>query len=150
MRTIPTLVLAVALAALAQPALAQTTALVGGRIIDGSGKVIEAGTVVMAGGKITAVGPASTPVPAGATRIDVKGKTLLPGLVNAHGHVADTVGLSTDSQAGVARENLVRQLRTYAMYGVTTVFSLGGDPPASFVLRDEPPPLARASSSPGL
>jgi imidazolonepropionase-like amidohydrolase len=77
-------------------------------------------------------------VPAGATRIDVKGKTLLPGLVNAHGHVADTVGLSTDSQAGVARENLVRQLRTYAMYGVTTVFSLGGDPPASFVLRDEP------------
>jgi imidazolonepropionase-like amidohydrolase len=138
MRTLPTFLVALALAALAHPALAQSTAFVGGRIIDGSGKVIDGGTVVIAGGKITAVGPASTPVPAGATRIDVTGKTLLPGLVNAHGHVADTVGLRTDSQAGSTRENLLRQLRTYAMYGVTTVFSLGGDPPPSFVLRDEP------------
>ena len=130
-----TLVLTLVCAPLAS---AQSTAFIGGRIIDGTGKVIDGGTVVITGGKITAVGPASTPVPAGATRIDVKGKTLLPGLVNAHGHVADTVGLRTDSQAGLTRENLTRQLRTYAMYGVTTVFSLGGDPPLSFVLRDEP------------
>lgn len=119
-------------------ASAQSTAFVGGRIIDGTGKVIDSGTVVIAAGKITAVGPASTPVPAGATRIDVKGKTLLPGLVNAHGHVAGTIGLRTDNQAGLTRENLLRQLRTYAMYGVTTVFSLGDDSPPSFVLRDEP------------
>jgi len=130
-------VLALLFAAAAHTADAQTTALVGGRIIDGTGKVIEGGTVIMAGGKITAVGPASTPVPAGATRIDVKGKTLLPGLVNAHGHVGDTVGLRTDP-AGSSRENLTRQLKTYAMYGITTVFSLGGDSPASFQLRDEP------------
>ena len=73
-------------------AQAQTTAFVGGRVIDGTGKVIENGTVVITGNKITAVGPASTPVPAGATRIDVKGKTLLPGLVNAHGHVGEHGG----------------------------------------------------------
>ena len=119
-------------------AQAQTTALVGGRIIDGAGKVIENGTVVISGNKITAVGPASTAVPAGATRIDVKGKTLLPGLINAHGHVGNTVGLAADKQNGYSRENLTRQLRTYAQYGVTTVFSLGDDPDGSFALRNEP------------
>ena len=117
---------------------AQTTAFVGGRIIDGTGKVIDTGTVVISGGKITAVGPASMAVPAGATRVDVKGKTLLPGLINAHGHVGNTVGLGTDKQNGYSRENLTRQLRTYAQYGVTTVFSLGDDSEGSFALRDAP------------
>ena len=117
---------------------AQTTALVGGRIIDGTGKMIENGTVVITGNRITAVGPASTAVPAGATRVDVKGKTLLPGLINAHGHVGNTVGLRTDQQSGHSRENLMRQLRTYAQYGVTTVFSLGDDQEAGFALRDAP------------
>ena len=119
-------------------AQAQTTAFVGGRIIDGTGKVIENGTVLITGNKITAVGPASTAVPAGATRVDVKGKTLLPGLINAHGHVAGTVGLRSDDAAGWSRENLTRQLKTYAQYGVTTVFSLGDDRAPSFQLRDEP------------
>ena len=117
---------------------AQTTAFVGGRIIDGTGKVIDNGTVVVSAGTITAVGPASTAVPAGATRVDLKGKTLLPGLINAHGHVGNTVGLGTDKQNGYSRENLTRQLRTYAQYGVTTVFSLGDDSEGSFALRDVP------------
>ncbi len=117
---------------------AQTTAFVGGRVVDGSGKVIENGTVIVTGDKITAVGPASTAVPAGATRVDVKGKTLLPGLINAHGHVPDTVGIRSDKATGLTRENAVRQLRTYAQYGVTTVFSLGDDQPSLFALRSEP------------
>jgi imidazolonepropionase-like amidohydrolase len=119
-------------------AQAQTTAFVGGRVIDGTGKVIESGTVIITGDRITAVGPASIAVPAGATRVDVKGKTLLPGLINAHGHVGNTVGLAADKQNGYSRENLTRQLRTYAQYGVTTVFSLGDDVEGSFALRDLP------------
>ena len=122
----------------ATAANAQTTAFVGGRVIDGTGKVIDNGVVVITGNRITAVGPASTTVPAGATRVDVKGKTLLPGLINAHGHVAGTVGLRSDDANGWTRENLTRQLRTYAQYGVTTVFSLGDDRATSFQLRDEP------------
>ena len=82
------IVILIAALALAVNAGAQTTAFVGGRVIDGTGRAIENGVVVINGGKITAVGPASTPVPAGATRVDLKGKTILPGLVNAHGHVA--------------------------------------------------------------
>jgi len=119
------------------PAAAQPTAFVGGRLIDGTGRVIEGGTVIIDAGKIVAAGPsASTPVPAGATRVDVKGKTLMPGIVNAHGHVANTVGLRTD-QASYTAENVRRQLRTYAQYGVTTVFSLGGEEAPAFEARDE-------------
>ena len=135
MRIVTTLALVLSSALAAH---AQTTAFVGGRIIDGTGKVIDNGTVVITGDKITAVGPASTPVPAGATRIDVKGKTLLPGLINAHGHVGNTVGLRADPKTGHSRENLTRQLRTYAQYGITTVFSLGDDQEAGFALRDAP------------
>src|SRR6187200_2076434 len=124
------------IAAGTQSAAAQSTAFVGGRVIDGTGRVIDNGVVVISGAKITAVGPASTPVPAGATRVDLKGKTILPGLVNAHGHVAATTGLRSDP-ASYTRENLTRQLRTYAMYGVTTVFSLGDDQAMGFELRSE-------------
>jgi imidazolonepropionase-like amidohydrolase len=124
-------------AAASDRAAAQPTAFVGGRLIDGTGRVIEGGTVVVDGGHITAAGPAaSTPVPAGATHIDVKGKTVMPGLVNAHGHVPATIGLRTDPSS-YTRDNLVRQLKTYALYGVTTVFSLGDDQAAGFELRDE-------------
>ena len=118
-------------------AQAPSTALVGARVIDGTGRVFEPGTVVIAGGRIVAAGPAaSTPVPAGATRVDLTGKTLMPGLINAHGHVAATVGLRSDP-ASYTRENLTRQLKTYAQYGVTTVFSLGDDQAAGFELRNE-------------
>ncbi len=127
-------------------AVAQVTAFVGGRLIDGTGRVIENGTLVLDGARIVAAGPAaSTPVPAGAARVEAKGKTILPGLINAHGHVAATTGLRSDP-ASYTRENLVRQLRTYAQYGVTTVFSLGDDQAAGFDLRNEQAtgPLDRA------
>ena len=136
MRIATLLVLLSSVVMTATSASAQTTAFVGGRVLDGTGKVIDNGTVIVTGARITAVGPASTPVPAGATRVDLKGKTILPGLINAHGHVPATTGLRTDP-ASYTRDNLLRQLRTYAMYGVTTVFSLGDDQAEGFTLRDE-------------
>ena len=137
MRSIRIISVVAAVLAFAASAGAQTTAFVGGRVIDGTGRVIDNGIVVIDGNTISAVGPASTPLPANATRVDLKGKTILPGLVNAHGHVAATMGLRSDPDQFYTRENLLRQLRTYAMYGVTTVFSLGDDQRAGFVLRDE-------------
>src|SRR6187402_2857516 len=137
MRSVAVLTSLVLLLATAGSASAQVTAFVGGRLIDGTGRVIDSGTVIIDAGKIVAVGPsASTAVPAGATRIDVKGKTLLPGLVNAHGHVAATSGLRSDP-ASYTRENLTRQLKTYAQFGITTVFSLGDDQALGFEMRNE-------------
>ena len=135
-------------AVLLSPAVvnAQTTAFVGGRIIDGTGQVIERGTVVVRDGRIAQVGPASSvAVPADANRVDVTGKTVMPGLVNAHGHVAATSGLRSSPEF-YTRDNLVRQLKTYAQYGITSVFSLGDDQAAGFALRDEQAkgPLDRA------
>jgi imidazolonepropionase-like amidohydrolase len=110
------------------------TALVGARIIDGTGApALEGGTVVVRDGRIAAVGPAATvPVPAGATRIDLAGMTIVPGLVNAHGHVQALSG-------GAVRDDLIRRLGTYASYGVTTVVSLGQNAETTEVvrLRDE-------------
>src|SRR5262245_22662385 len=124
-------------AAIAASAAAQTTAFVGARVIDGRGKVTENATIVVRDGKIAAVGPAaSTTVPAGAERVEAKGATIMPGLVNAHGHLTGANGMRNDPN-GYTRENLVRQLNTYTSYGVTTVFSLGDDQEAAFQLRNE-------------
>ena len=128
-------------------ASAQVTAFVDGRIIDGTGKVIERGTVVVRDGVIAEAGPtASVRVPDGATRIDLRGKTLMPGIVNAHGHLSAVDGLKSGPQY-YTRDHLVRQLRAYANYGITTVFSLGDDQADAFALRAEqavaPPARAR-------
>ncbi len=129
------------------PAAAQVTAFVGGRVLDGTGQVIESATVVVRDGLIAEVGPAaSVRVPDGATRVDTRGKTLMPGLVNAHGHLSAVDGLKSGPQY-YTRAGLERQLRAYATYGVTTVFSLGDDQADAFALRAEqataPPARAR-------
>ena len=97
------------------------TAMTGVRIIDGTGRpAVEQGTIVISGGRITAAGPSSSvQVPAGATRVDLAGKTVMPGMVNAHAHVQH------QSKALPMRDDLVRRLRMYASYGVTTAVSLG-------------------------
>ena len=137
MQTLYRTCIAVATLMTSIPAAAQTTALVGARLIDGTGRVFDSGTVVIENGRIAAAGPAaSTVIPPGATRIDLKGKTVMPGLVNAHGHVAATRGLESNPSF-YTRDNLLRQLRTYARYGVTSVFSLGDDDAAGFTLRNE-------------
>jgi len=90
-------------------------------LIDGTDRapVVNA-TVVVRDGRIVSAGPSSTvTIPAGAERIALGGKTVIPGLIDAHGHV-----------------NVVRDLGTYAAYGTTTVFSLGGEQPAIFAARD--------------
>lgn len=109
-------------------------AFVNARLIDGDGSVIaERGGLLVDGDRIVGVGDVD--VPAGAEVLDLTGRTVMPGLINAHGHVADTRGLESGPEH-YTTENLTRQLRLYASYGVTTVVSLGGDGPEGFALRD--------------
>ena len=120
-----------ALATLASPpSLAQapaggSVAFTNARIIDGTGRApIERGTLVLTNGRVSAVGAtASVTIPAGAQRIDAAGKTIVPGFVNAHAHLNVERGATLP-----VRDDLVRRLKTYAMYGVTSNVSLGSTP----------------------
>ncbi|MFQ5675591.1 MAG: amidohydrolase family protein [bacterium] len=115
---------------------------IGARIIDGTGSApIENGVLLVNAGKIVAIGPAANVrIPKEAERIDVRGKFIMPGIINTHGHVGDVRGLEGGHYS---EENVLRQLRLYARYGVTTVNSLGGDREAGARLRT-------AQSSPDL
>ena len=110
-------------------------AFVGARIIDGTGAAaVENGVLVVRDGRIEAVGASdSVNVPADAEQIDVSGQTIMPGMVNAHGHVNNIQGLTAVDYSEAQVES---QLGLYARYGVTTVFSLGGDGPESMTVRD--------------
>ena len=111
-----------------------TVALTGARLIDGTGAApVERATILIRDGRIQAAG-AAVAIPAGATRIDMTGKTIVPGLINAHGH------LGADVSTRSARDKLIGQLKIYADYGVTTVQVLGlalDSVADGVVLRDE-------------
>jgi imidazolonepropionase-like amidohydrolase len=68
----------------------QAIVLKGGKLLTITHGVIPNGVLVMEGGKITAVGPASTQIPAGAKVIDVTGMTVYPGLIDSE----TTLGLT--------------------------------------------------------
>jgi imidazolonepropionase-like amidohydrolase len=122
---------------LAQAPAAGVIALTGARVIDGTGKApLGQATLLIRNGRIEAVGaPAAVTVPAGATRVDMAGKTIMPGMINAHAH------LNIDSEVKMpVRDQLVQRLRTYAEYGVTSAVSLGStqaDELEGLKLRDE-------------
>jgi imidazolonepropionase-like amidohydrolase len=132
----------VLVALLAGPAV---QAFVGARLLDGAGgDPLEDAVLLVRDGRIEAVGPrTSLAIPAGAERIDLGGRTVMPGLINAHGHVGETLGLRSGPEL-YSEENVLRQLGLYARYGVTTVASLGGDQEAAFRLRADEAPVDRA------
>src|SRR5437879_5508869 len=69
---------------------AGVVALTDARVIDGTGRApLEQATIVIANGRISAVGKgAAVKIPAGAARVDMSGKTIMPGIINAHGHLS--------------------------------------------------------------
>lgn len=98
----------------------------GARIIDGNGNdPIEDGVLAISDGKIVVVGDSkSVDIPEGANIVDISGKTIMPGIINGHGHVGDTKGIDGGHYSA---QNVADNLTMYARYGVTTVVSLGGD-----------------------
>jgi imidazolonepropionase-like amidohydrolase len=124
-------------------ASAQTTAIVGGTVIDGTGKAaIERGVVVVNGRRLACVGTAAQcPVPRGATSVDATGKFITPGLVDAHVHFSQTGwvdgrpdGLPAPDiypygvTSRALRANPQRWFRTYLCTGITAVYDVGGQP----------------------
>jgi imidazolonepropionase-like amidohydrolase len=96
-------------------AAAQATVLQHATLIDGTGAAPRPDmTLLLDEGRIRELGPSATVrPPAGAQVIDATGRFVVPGIINAHGHVG---------------ENRDPQLRQYALYGVTTTTSMAIDP----------------------
>lgn len=104
--------------------------LTGGRLFDGTGAAVrEACGVLVADGRIVAVGSAADGVPDGATAVELAGRTLLPGLIDAHAHV--TVERPTPApgaealRPGTDAHFLAADLREMLRRGVTTVRDVG-------------------------
>ena len=95
----------------------QATLYEGARLITGDGSAaIADGAFVVENGKFTTVGrKGQVKAPAGAARVDLTGKTVIPAIIDAHKHLS------------VKRDELIEQLRHFAYYGIGTTMSMGTD-----------------------
>ena len=101
---------------LAQAPATNVTVFEGARVIVGDGRAIDNATFIVDGGRFTQVGSAGdVRVPAGATRVSLTGKTVMPAIIDTHTHLSQT------------REMLLDDLRRRVYYGVSAAMSLGQD-----------------------
>ncbi len=116
------------------------TVLTGAHLIDGTGRTpVDDAYLVVEHGRITAVGKLNDgfKTPMGATVVDARGRTIIPGLISAHSHLGLVQGASTAAPENYTRENVARQLDQYEGYGVTAVMSLGVNRDVLYTWRDE-------------
>jgi imidazolonepropionase-like amidohydrolase len=128
----------------AVPARAQSQALRFAAVVDGTGRVVPRGVVIVVGDKIVRVAGPDEALPAGATAVDLTRYTAIPGLIDVHTHMTyywdSTSGTNpwrqpprTPAQTvQLARANALRTLET----GVTTVRDLGASNYTDIALRD--------------
>ncbi len=116
--------------------LAETIVLDGFTLIDGSGRQpVPNAALIVVDGRIEWAGPQSElKVPPGAQAMHLAGKYVMPGIMNLHGHLGNTVDLAQDPK-NFTRANVEKQLKLYASYGVTSVVSMGTDQGLIFQLR---------------
>src|SRR5262245_20923238 len=110
-----TLVLALAFCFSAPASLlaqARPIAIVGGTLIDGTGRAaVTDSVVIISGGRFEEVGKrGEIMIPQGAEVIDAKGKSVLPGLIDGHCHYRDWMG------------------EVYLAYGVVTCPNISNNP----------------------
>jgi imidazolonepropionase-like amidohydrolase len=117
----------------------------GARLIVGDASApIESSAFLVENDTFTQVGRrGEVQVPAGVTRVDLSGKTVMPAIIEAHGHVGYRKGASFTVE-NYTRENILDHLQRFAYHGVAAAMSLGAERPLGYALRDElraaPPP----------
>ena len=111
----------------------------GARLITGEGSApLENSAFVVADGRFTHVGrTGDVRAPAGALRIDLAGKTVIPALVDAHSHIGYMHDLTSGPQ-NYTRENILDHMRRFAYFGVAASQAMGSDfGEMPYTLRDE-------------
>ena len=137
------LIVAAALAAASSAALAAPTYVHAGRVIAVPGKgTLGPSTIVVDGGRIVAVQEGHSSPPPGATIVDLKDKTVLPGLIDSHVHLASDRGGEASLLAWVREEPAMHALEAQMnglktlRAGFTTVRNLGDDGGITLALRE--------------
>ena len=123
-----TIIATVVVALWTQGAFAQNLIVTNARILDGTGRVIERGSVVVRDGKIVSVSQGTADA-RGARVIDAQGKTLMPGFIDAHRHLVRGEGSQWLKEQAPAR------MQEFLDAGFTTVMSAGDQPDAILELR---------------
>ena len=122
------------------PAAAQrATVFEGARLITGDeAPPIEDSAFVVQDGKFTSVGRrGQVQAPEGAARVDLAGKTVMPGIIEAHAHLGYWKDLKLSGE-NFTREQLLQDLQRFAYHGVVAVHSMGADRrEVAWPLRDE-------------
>lgn len=112
-----------------QPAgAAGITAFEGARLITGEANPpIENSVFIVQNNQFTQVGRrGDLEIPAGANRVDLTGKTVMPAKVDMHGHLGyENVIEGTTAKENFTRENLIDHLERYAYLGFSAVVSIG-------------------------
>ena len=118
--------------------VADQTVLTNFTLFDGSGSApTPDSAMIVESGRIAWIGPAAElDAPEGVEAVDLQDKFVMPGLIDLHVHLAVTEDFAMSKDV-YTRENVERELGTYASYGVTAVQVLGTDQDLIFGLRDE-------------
>jgi imidazolonepropionase-like amidohydrolase len=138
MKKISILLTVILVAALAGAQTGAVMVFKGARLIDGTGAPpIKKSVLVIEGDHITVVGKmGQVHYPKSARVIELEGRTIMPGIINAHGHVGLVLGTQNRADA-YTRENVENALVRYEQYGVTSLLSLGLNRDPVYELRDE-------------
>jgi imidazolonepropionase-like amidohydrolase len=129
----------------------------GARLIIGDQTApIENGAFLVQNGRITAIGrKGAVAAPAGVARVDLTGKTVMPGMINVHVHIGYE-GYTSWGAENYTPENIVDHLQREAFYGVVATQSVGSSPTDSSIqfIRDQDagrfPPASRFLFMPGM
>jgi imidazolonepropionase-like amidohydrolase len=107
----------------------ESTYFAGFRLVPGDGgEVLENAAMVVAEGRIASVGRAGdVEPPEGSVRVDLAGRTVIPALINLHGHPGWLVGARFAAD-NYSRDSILEDLRRYAYFGVGAVVAQGTDP----------------------
>src|SRR5688572_20187943 len=107
-------------------------------LIDGGDRApVAQAAMLVDDGRVVWAGPESElKAPDGAEVTDLNGAYVIPGLINVHAHLGNTVDLVQDKKFHT-RESVEKDLKTFASYGVTTVVSMGTDQDTIFPVRKE-------------
>jgi imidazolonepropionase-like amidohydrolase len=123
----------------------EATVLTNVTIIDGTGGPAQHNrTVVIKGDRIQSISAGHEHTPSSAKVIDLHGQTIMPLIINTHGHLGLTKG-STQSAANQTDENIRHQLLRYQEYGVGAILSMGTDGKRFAEIREE----SRRGAPPG-